>query len=83
LDAIINVRADEVALFDPTHFSRGGTDFYEMAVVVENFNPVAVLDDPRFFVDGGDVIPQVGLDSRNVSNFEDASAAAFATGTEN
>jgi hypothetical protein len=49
-----------------------------VAIVVENFDAVTVLDDAGFFVDGGDVIAQVGLDSGDVGDFENASATALA-----
>ncbi len=49
-----------------------------MAIVVENFDAVTVLDDAGFLVDGGDVIAQVGLDSGDVGDFENAPATALA-----
>jgi hypothetical protein len=48
--------------------------------MIEHFDAVAILYDSRLFVDLGDAIAEEGLDSGDVSDFEDASAIAMAGG---
>ena len=75
---IVDILANEVALFDPSRLSGSGTNFDEVTIVVEDFDAVAILDDSGLLIDGSDVIAQVGLDSGDVGDFEDASATVFA-----
>jgi hypothetical protein len=82
LDAIVDILTDKVALFHPSRFAVGGANFYEVAIMVENFDAVSVLDDPGFFVDGGNVIAQVGLNSGDVGDFKNASSATMTTDEE-
>jgi hypothetical protein len=51
-----------------------------VAVVVEDFHAVAVFYYSGFFVDGCHPVAEDGLDSGNVGDLEDASAAAVARG---
>jgi hypothetical protein len=46
-----------------------------VAVVIEDFDAVSVLDEADFLIDGGDAVAQVDLDSGDVGDFEDAATA--------
>ncbi len=78
LQLVIDLLADEVALLHPSHLAGCGADLDEAAVVVEDFDAVSIFDQAGFFVDGGDAVAQVDLDSGDVGDFEDASAGVFA-----
>jgi hypothetical protein len=82
LDLVVDLLTYEVALFDPSGGAGCGADFDEAAVVVEDFDAVAVFYDSGFFVDGGYAVAKDGLDSGNVGDFEDASAVAVAGGEQ-
>jgi hypothetical protein len=80
LDLIVDLLADEVALFDPSRNAGCGAYFDEAAVVVEYFDTIAVFNDSGFFEYRSYVIAQDRLWGRNVVGFEDVFMAAVAGG---
>jgi len=78
LQLIVDLLADQIALLHPSHLAGGGSDLHEVAIMVENFDAVAVFYDADFVIGDGDPVAQVDLHSGNVSDFEDASAGVFA-----
>ena len=78
LDLIENILTDEITLFHPSHRAGRGTHFDKMAVMVEHFHALAIFYYSGFFVDGGHVVAEVGLNSGDVSDFLRASATAIA-----
>jgi hypothetical protein len=80
LNLIVDILTYEVALFHPSHCAGRGAHFDEAAIVVEDFDAFSIFYHTGFFVDRGHVVAEDGLDSGNVGDLENASAAAVACG---
>jgi hypothetical protein len=72
--------SDEITLLDPSCNSSCGAHFDEAAIVIEDFDAISVLDGSNLLVNLRDLIAEDGLNSGNVGDFKNASAAAIASG---
>ena len=68
LDLIVDLLADQVALLDPSGHAGGGAYFNEAAVMVENFDAVAILYYSGFFEHSSHVVAQDGLNGGNIGS---------------
>jgi len=80
-----DIGIDDGVLFDPADLALGGFDFEESTAVVEDLEPVAILDGRYAVGDGGHAVPEEGLLEEDIDDFGlllAMEAAATAAGQE-
>src|SRR5262249_41762302 len=82
LEAVVDLLACEVTLFDPAFGAGGASHLHESLLAIQDFDPVSILDRSDFAVHGGYTITQECLWSRNVHDFPLVHAGATASGCE-